>query len=670
MGRADSLTGGRGGARSGLFGCCRANRWTGAAAGLFMQLSGGTAYAWGAYSGHVKAVMGLDQRQLNIMSSVGNIGMYVGIIAGIVYDKLPKTWGPQVVNVIGASLTLFGYLLVWAVARASVAKVLGPSGSVAVLALLLALTWNGSTWLDASSMAATMQNFAPDKGLVVGVLKSFFGLAATIISVMYVAFFDEGQVLYKADSCPEFVLVAVVFSGASFLVLPMVYVDSSESSVLPLTQRGKLQIYALYTAIMGLAIFLTVVAVFEGGWKEEKEGAAGLRDGNRPALEYVFVGVEVVAILTLLALPLGMRAEDERAGFSSPTAQRTRAGLVPSSVAASSEESAALSAALLDGEEEEGAAVAAHTKATLSLASMERGFDGAERSASVDSADADADGDAAGRRDSHSFSTADYFSAGAGGESEHESERAAAEGGEAAAALVPRTPLTEQERCLQGKHRNASVCFALSSLDFWLLFGGMFCVMGSALMTINNVSQMVAALGATNGALFVSLLGISNCLGRMIGGLAANTTRKWIARTWWLTLFCVVMACAQLLIVTGSLPLLYPAAVLTGMAYGACWSTTPPLASDIFGNANFAGIYQCLGLAPAFGSIVCSIGIAGTLYDRYATVVNDVSTCTGVHCFRYTCIITASLSTFGAALIAILAIRMQRFYFPKRVVSS
>ena len=657
-----------------LCGRCRANRWTGAAAGLFMQLSGGTAYAWGAYSGHVKAVMGLDQRQLNIMSSVGNIGMYVGIIAGIVYDKLPKTWGPQVVNVIGASLTLFGYLLLWAVARTSVAKVLGPSGSVVVLAPLLAFTWNGSTWLDASSMAATMQNFAPDKGLIVGVLKSFFGLAATVISVMYVAFFDEGQVLYKADSCPEFVLVALVFSSASFVVLPMVYVDSSKSRVLPLTQRGKLQVYGLYAAITGLAIFLIVVSVMEGRWKEEKtgapsngtQGAAGLRVGSRPLLEYAFVAVEVVAILALLTLPLGMRAEDERAGFASPAAQRTRAGLVPT-----------LSAALLDGEEE-GAAVTAHTtKSTLSLASLERGFDGAERSAersaSMDSADAYSDNTDAqgkgngGRRDSHSFSTTDYFNAPGGGES---APSVATEGGEAAA-LVPQTPLTEQERCLQGKHRNASVCFALSSIDFWLLFGGMFCVMGSALMTINNISQMVAALGATNGALFVSLLGISNCLGRMIGGLAANTTRECVARTWWLALFCLTMACAQLLIVAGSLPLLYPAAVLTGMAYGACWSTTPPLASDIFGNANFAGIYQCLGLAPAFGSIVCSIGIAGTLYDQYATSGADgVSTCIGAHCFRYTCIVTASLSALGATLIAILAIRMQRFYFPKRVTAS
>jgi MFS family permease len=188
-------------------------------------------------------------------------------------------------------------------------------------------------------------------------------------------------------------------------------------------------------------------------------------------------------------------------------------------------------------------------------------------------------------------------------------------------------------------------------------------------MTINNVSQMVSALGAHNGALFVSLLGISNCLGRMIAGLVANATQKYVSRPTWLVLACAVMAVAQILVITGSLVLLYPAAILTGLAYGACWSTTPPLASDIFGNKSFAAIYQFLGLAPAFGSMVCSIGIAGTLYDKFAVKATDGSgetACTGAHCFRYTCMITASMDVVAVVLIAILAFRMRRFYFPKK----
>ena len=156
-------------------------------------------------------------------------------------------------------------------------------------------------------------------------------------------------------------------------------------------------------------------------------------------------------------------------------------------------------------------------------------------------------------------------------------------------------------------HNDATVCKALLTIDFWLLFAGTFCVMGSALMTINNVSnipfsfffsrsfrgnltyyfvsflllflplvlvlfystqvsQMVSAMNATNSALFVSLIGVSHCMGRMIGGLVANVTRKCISRAWWIVVFSVVMALGQALIAVGNLYLLYPAMIFTGMA--------------------------------------------------------------------------------------------------------
>ena len=425
---------------------CTPNRWTGAAAGLFLQLAGGTAYAWGCYSPHVKAVMGLSQTNLNTISSIGNVGMYVGIIAGLVYDRLPSAWGPQLVDGIGALLTLVGYLCVWGVARDAVASKLGVNGSVAVLSIVLAFTWNGSAWMDASAMAANIRNFGPDKGLVVGLLKAFFGLAATIISVMYVAFFDEGQILYDAKSCPEFVVVGVVFSASVFAVIPLVHVDAKGAPpALPLTKRGTMQIYGAYAAIVILAIVLTVVSVFEGQWKEEKAGAAGLREGSRPIAEYIFVGVEVAIIASLLLLPFGMRAEDEKAGFATLAAQQTRAGLVPSSIAAGSGEGAASSSyggledattPLIVGSGDE------RRSEGLSLAAMEHGGQGVVGGEEEDEED-EAHPLYGRDSESHSFSTADYFTSTSAVAAEAETVKSA----KAAAA-----PLTAYERAQQGMY--------------------------------------------------------------------------------------------------------------------------------------------------------------------------------------------------------------------------
>ena len=82
------------------------NRWVALSAGLFVQLVAGTAYAFGIYSNELKVSMNWSQRDVDRASSLGNIGMYFGVFAGLFYDR----FGKPITGLIGTFITSTGYL--------------------------------------------------------------------------------------------------------------------------------------------------------------------------------------------------------------------------------------------------------------------------------------------------------------------------------------------------------------------------------------------------------------------------------------------------------------------------------------------------------------------------------------------------------------------------------
>lgn len=70
--------------------------------------------------------------------------------------------------------------------------------------------------------------------------------------------------------------------------------------------------------------------------------------------------------------------------------------------------------------------------------------------------------------------------------------------------------------------RNVTFTEALLTTDFWLLFFAFLCGMGSAITAINNLGQLGEAQGYTNASIFVSLISISNSIGRLGGGAVGD----------------------------------------------------------------------------------------------------------------------------------------------------
>ena len=85
------------------------NAYLAVSAALLLELIAGTPYAFSAYSSDLKHAANLTQTELNAVSSVGNVGLYLGIVGGAIFDAHGPTW----TVLAGASLSAFGYLLAY-----------------------------------------------------------------------------------------------------------------------------------------------------------------------------------------------------------------------------------------------------------------------------------------------------------------------------------------------------------------------------------------------------------------------------------------------------------------------------------------------------------------------------------------------------------------------------
>ena len=139
------------------------NRWLSFSASLFVQLCAGTAYAFSLYSNHLRDTLGWNQKEVEHVGSIGNIGMYLGIFAGIFYDR----YGPQTTGVVGAAISGLGYTLIYLFTTGFFQSTEPWLGAV-----LFAAAWHGSAWLDTSAIANVCKNFPEDKGLTLGLMKS------------------------------------------------------------------------------------------------------------------------------------------------------------------------------------------------------------------------------------------------------------------------------------------------------------------------------------------------------------------------------------------------------------------------------------------------------------------------------------------------------------------
>lgn len=148
---------------------------------------------------------------------------------------------------------------------------------------------NGSAYLDAVALLTAVRAFPAHRGLLVGILKSCFGLSASVLTEIYATFFQP-------DVTPFLLFLAIALPGtaalsATALRLPRPGRENGGDD--PTVPRRLGVLYAL-TALLATTLIGTSIAV--------NQGLLG------PGARYAASGVVAALLAALLAFPLWQQA--------------------------------------------------------------------------------------------------------------------------------------------------------------------------------------------------------------------------------------------------------------------------------------------------------------------------------------------------------------------------
>jgi hypothetical protein len=186
-------------------------------------------YGFSVYSEALKKNHGLSQQQAQLIGTVINSSNYLcGILAGCTFDALARfpRIGPRICCAIALVLAGLGYPLLWALAADRIHVSGGASSATCAIAGAAFVASLSGPFCDSVAMAVGVNNFPAHRGQVVGQLKSFVGLSASLHLAVYSAI--------PHSTASDFILLQVlpVYALPCIMIWPPA--PRSLTSVLPL----------------------------------------------------------------------------------------------------------------------------------------------------------------------------------------------------------------------------------------------------------------------------------------------------------------------------------------------------------------------------------------------------------------------------------------------------
>ena len=256
----------------------RPSRWQSLAACLLLEAAGGTPYLISTWLPQLRAMLSLSDLDGQIIASTGNLGMYLAFIYGIIFDR----YGPRATLLLGALASCLGYALTCLAAARAVPH------SMPALSAYCFLWSSGSGALDCVAVATTLRNFPRDRGTATGLLKSLFGLSASLFAIVWGGVFratDVGGLLrFLAIAVPSVCAAA----GAALALAP------AEAVAAPLGRDGLRRIAFGYCVVGALCVYVLAVTL------AQKLGAIEWAPG------YAFALGPMLGCLALLGAPEGV----------------------------------------------------------------------------------------------------------------------------------------------------------------------------------------------------------------------------------------------------------------------------------------------------------------------------------------------------------------------------
>ncbi|XP_057863138.1 protein NUCLEAR FUSION DEFECTIVE 4 isoform X2 [Cryptomeria japonica] len=183
------------------------NRWMVLVACMWIECCAGPSFGFSIYSQAIKTRFGYNQQQLDTISVYSSLGVFGGILSGLLNQCLPA-W---LVLLIGSLLNLAGYTIVWLFVSGRL-----PVPPLWELGLFTCIALSGSLYFNTVSLVTSVNSFPDNRGLVVGLMKGCLGLSSAILSTVW-------KVLFPDSDGSDYLLVgAIVPSVVAFLLMPIV----------------------------------------------------------------------------------------------------------------------------------------------------------------------------------------------------------------------------------------------------------------------------------------------------------------------------------------------------------------------------------------------------------------------------------------------------------------
>mmetsp|Transcript_21725 Transcript_21725/g.31521 ORF Transcript_21725/g.31521 Transcript_21725/m.31521 type:complete len:559 (-) Transcript_21725:350-2026(-) len=179
-------------------------RWASLGASFFLASCGGTGYAFGVYSQALQSSLGYNQKQIDLIGSIGQCGMYAGVIVGLYMAAV----GPRRTLLTGAILVFVGFQYIY---NAAINAISSTMISVSIMFFLAQL---GSSCFRTTTVAVSIRNFPlRDRGKAAGLAKAYFGVSSAVLAELYYGFYEPdgiGFLRFLSYLIPGFALIAVL----------------------------------------------------------------------------------------------------------------------------------------------------------------------------------------------------------------------------------------------------------------------------------------------------------------------------------------------------------------------------------------------------------------------------------------------------------------------------
>lgn len=164
----------------------------------------GCTYAFGVFSSLLQAKLALKQKSLDLMASVGNLGLYLSLFVGFAVER----FGFRRVILFGGLLVFGGFSYIWL----AITGKLYVNEHLVTLAYFIAQV--GACCHIATAVSATVKALPPSsRGTAVGLVKSYFGVSSAVLANLSSGVFSEYPLSFVC-----FVAILIPFAGMRFIM--------------------------------------------------------------------------------------------------------------------------------------------------------------------------------------------------------------------------------------------------------------------------------------------------------------------------------------------------------------------------------------------------------------------------------------------------------------------